>query len=530
MRQLTYTIVLILAACFCTGQANATDRQPVFSINPEGWYFGAVEVFNTAEREFVISNLGDAPFTIPADGIWVSGEESYDFQVYLPNLPLTIQPGVSYSFTVAFIPYSNWPEFMTALLHIQDGITRVEHTYSLSGTVFGDMECWIQLWPPTVTGNDVTLQWEELCPILRPDGQSRFYQYFQIICDGTVIDTYTPTDPWEWYFQYTHYNVPNGTHYYQVQGDDGLISEVCEVTVNAPPEYFIDPEGCFFGYVPVGVVETVAFTIYNQGGGTIHLTDEDIQITDDLNGVFTLIAPNLPADVTSTQPYTFYVNFAPTVADEFDLLDAQLMIDDNQGGGLHYYYIYGVGTSGYLEFAYVSNASVSDNDVTLTIEVMLPVREANKTHPDRALTGINIWRDDALIAAAPVPWDYYFLYTDHDVPYGQHGYSVQCVFSSGLGEVYGPYNVFVNYVEVSSPPQISLAGNLLLLGWDAVAGAEWYGIYSADNPLGTWNYLGYVPASFTGLTFVPAERKFFRITAGLGAPPRGPVLEGYPGK
>ncbi len=65
----------------------------------------------------------------------------------------------------------------------------------------------------------------------------------------------------------------------------------------------------------------------------------------------------------------------------------------------------------------------------------------------------------------------------------------------------------------------------VLVGWTEVPGAIWYGIYGADDPYGTYTYLGYLPATYIGAYFTAGNYQFYKVTAGAGSLPRGRMLE-----
>lgn len=65
----------------------------------------------------------------------------------------------------------------------------------------------------------------------------------------------------------------------------------------------------------------------------------------------------------------------------------------------------------------------------------------------------------------------------------------------------------------------------VLVTWDEVPGATWYGVYAATDPYGTYTYLGWLPASYIGVYFTAGNYEFFEVTAGVGNLPRGRMLD-----
>ena len=75
------------------------------------------------------------------------------------------------------------------------------------------------------------------------------------------------------------------------------------------------------------------------------------------------------------------------------------------------------------------------------------------------------------------------------------------------------------YVEYNDPN--------ILVTWDDVPEADWYGIYSADDPYGAYTYLGWVHAMYIGVNLpATAEKKFYQVSAGAGPTPGGRELIG----
>jgi len=78
-------------------------------------------------------------------------------------------------------------------------------------------------------------------------------------------------------------------------------------------------------------------------------------------------------------------------------------------------------------------------------------------------------------------------------------------------------NIVVEVIPTTLPQPtlaIDYDGTYVNLTWDTVPGTDWYLIYSATDPYGAYNYLGYWPASYgTALSFEPNSKEFYQIKA-----------------
>lgn len=78
-------------------------------------------------------------------------------------------------------------------------------------------------------------------------------------------------------------------------------------------------------------------------------------------------------------------------------------------------------------------------------------------------------------------------------------------------------NIVVEIIPTTlSQPTLAIDydGTYVNLTWDTVPGTDWYLIYSATDPYGAYNYLGYWPASYgTALSFEPNSKEFYQIKA-----------------
>jgi len=76
------------------------------------------------------------------------------------------------------------------------------------------------------------------------------------------------------------------------------------------------------------------------------------------------------------------------------------------------------------------------------------------------------------------------------------------VISNSLGKVYDPQDI-----------SATKSGSNVLLNWTAEPGAAYYKVYAADDPYGTFTYLGYSQTNSYTITAPVAAKKFYKVTA-----------------
>ncbi len=128
---------------------------PDFAIDPASHDFGEVNIGESANQVFTISNTGGGILTIT--GIAITGNPMFSLG-NLPPLPLDLGMEGESTFTVVFAPTAAGEQLATLI--ISDDLARMDHAIALVGTGFllEDFN------PPTnleatVTGNDVHLAW-----------------------------------------------------------------------------------------------------------------------------------------------------------------------------------------------------------------------------------------------------------------------------------------------------------------------------------------------------------------------------------
>ncbi len=125
-----------------------------------------------------------------------------------------------------------------------------------------------------------------------------------------------------------------------------------------------------------------------------------------------------------------------------------------------------------------------------------------------------------------------FTYYSYDISAYAAGNQFKIRFKAYGEDSYEINYWYIDNINVTVPP-LTLPAPVctitpddpdVLVQWDAVPGAEWYGVYSATDPYGTYTYQGYLPASYTGFYWTAGTKDFFKVTAGAGPLPRGHML------
>jgi parallel beta-helix repeat protein len=113
---------------------------PGFAIDPTSWNFGMIEEHTASpEKDFEITNTGDADLVILLDGIGISGTHADHFELLGVESDIIIPPAESTNIQVRFIPQSTG--IKTALLRIEDNTaSRAVHQIPLTGRGTGILD------------------------------------------------------------------------------------------------------------------------------------------------------------------------------------------------------------------------------------------------------------------------------------------------------------------------------------------------------------------------------------------------------
>lgn len=105
--------------------------QPLFVINPSSHVFPDFFINYTRERAFTVTNNGGGTMQIVADGISLSGDPWFKLK-NLPDLPVNLGPGASFSFSVYY--NSTVAGTHSTTLSVTDNLSKATHLIPISGT------------------------------------------------------------------------------------------------------------------------------------------------------------------------------------------------------------------------------------------------------------------------------------------------------------------------------------------------------------------------------------------------------------
>ncbi|MCK9584900.1 MAG: choice-of-anchor D domain-containing protein [Candidatus Cloacimonetes bacterium] len=178
---------------------------------------------------------------------------------------------------------------------------------------------------------------------------------------------------------------------------------------------------------------------------------------------------------------------------------------------------------------------VGQTNVTLSFELSLN----NFSTSAENLMAVEVW--DGTIWNTVNTWSsldnegasFGFTYYSYDISAHAAGHEFKIRFKAYGEDTYEINNWYVDNINVYALPA-TLAAPVctvtedapdVLIQWIAVPGATWYGLYSADDPYGTYTYLGWLPSTNIGVYMPASDMEFFKVTAGAGALPRGRMLD-----
>lgn len=142
---------------------------PMFGVVPLAKNFGTVLMNNTAAQTFTVFNSGGAALTV--NSVSLTGSTMYNLQ-NVPVLPLTLNPGVNFTFTARYQPTA--PGSHTATINIADNLARSRtlHAVPLSG-VCVDPTIYTSPYAQnfdTATLPALPVEWQKINQTLNPTG------------------------------------------------------------------------------------------------------------------------------------------------------------------------------------------------------------------------------------------------------------------------------------------------------------------------------------------------------------------------
>ncbi len=361
---------------------------PQFTISPESYDFGNVNLGESGTTSFTIINTGGGTLTITNGGISITGTNADQFALVAPTYPINLTSGQSLTINVNFSPTTEGVK--NGNLTIVDNRNRMQHNVALTGTGHnpnitslpytqdfenaeapalpldwskindtGNSSSYVETYTSTysahggskcgklynysaTTGNliMITPPYANTVDGTRVKFWAKSGSSDQNILVGTMSDradasTFSLVQTIALTTTYTEYTVNfSGTDKYvafkhALDGtyDSDYIDDVIWEEIPANPIFVISPESYDFGTINIGESETTSFTITNTGGGTLTIQDTDITFDGTNASDFTIESGTVfPINLTAGQTFSYNVIFTPSVnGDEV----ANMVIEDN---------------------------------------------------------------------------------------------------------------------------------------------------------------------------------------------------------
>jgi len=434
-----------------------TPTEPIYSITPENWDYGDVEIDNPSVQTFQIANIGVSTIDLDVGDIYITNDTGNEFIVTADNLPVSLARDETYNFTVTFTPLSVGPK--TATLNVQDNIgARVLHTYNLSGNcVLEEMMHIYNLQGIVSNINDVQLTWQGFSGI--------------------------PNEP-----GWLHYD--SGTNNNSIGITDGnpVNFDVAMKLASSVIEGWTGMDLTKISFWPGSSATSTNFTLKIWTGDDINLGPTTLvysqPVTTPVLGAWNEITLTTPfpitgttavwigynSDVLATGNYPAGCDAGPAVQGYGDLL--------NTGGTWH-----SLGATSTLNYNWNLQAYVDDHVVRyagtptwLNIPVvnnphpegfdyqeMASIDESNENASERGLQGFNIFRDDVQINTALVTA---YTYSDLDLEAATYEYKVQAVHYSQNGPMSDPVEVLIPANDLAAT---AIAGDFYGIAGDPVS-------------------------------------------------------------
>jgi len=357
--------------------------EAVIEIDPDNHEFPPTHYGEeSTSQSFIISNTGGGSITIGPDDISLGGDDAAHFSLENISEPVTLETNDTVSVSVTFTPGT--PGFMEATLQVTDAeaqlsglsydptIVELPHTEDFNSVDAPELPFgWFAFVESTAANADVetselgdpnsppnhvrfrNFQDEnaELILITAPIAHDlselrlRFYSKSNIAGDHTMevgtynadTEVFTMLEDFDLTAEYTSFifdmhaydgnddriafRANQAQAYRFIMLDDVVIEEIPDLA-----EILVTPDAHTFEPIQIGFTSAPKeFTIANDGGGTLFLSPDDIEISGNDAGDF--ILDNLDDDVEleTGESTTIQVSFAPEVAGQ---KEATLIVDD----------------------------------------------------------------------------------------------------------------------------------------------------------------------------------------------------------
>jgi hypothetical protein len=415
-------------------QLTVTGTWPAqLSLQPASHDFGEVEQLNPSIVEFVITNTGGSvpsPLIIQEGGISLALQSELNFNLQTPGLPVTLNHGETYTFTVTFTPQTTGVK--NGSLTITDNLGRVIHTSSLSGTgITEEIGNIVNFQASVQNNNDVVLTW-----ILGPE---------------------TPADP-----AWLHYD--SGTNYEGIGTGSAVTFEVAVKFPTATLAPYAGLQLSRISYYPRSALTAYTLKVYageynNLVPSTLLLSQSVVPSANAWNEV----SLATPLWITGTQAlWVGYEVTVPESSDNFfpagcdagpavsrlgDLMCYQgswVSMNDNYGISYNWNIQAWIGGSPPI-FSPPEPLNILMERISPDLELLhgfRPALSGNPAPPSRVVRGFNIYRDGVLQNAELLPTP---TYTDEDLPNGIYEYLVQAVYYSASTYSPDPVTVIIEY-------------------------------------------------------------------------------------
>jgi len=366
----------------------STTLSPEFSIDHQEIDFGLIAMDDEREENFEITNIGGGILILNDGDLSLSGVDASEFEIETVSYPVNLANSEKLNLKINFAPQS--PGEKTAVLQIEDNISKVLHTIALSASAYQPYsefsenfdlieapllpDGWSSILISTSTWTKIKTNNESAYVLSSPnsleldnadDGAGVLLAILPKLSDfalnqldfwalesqgsgliiGTMSDpedetSFTPFTTVPLTSEYVKYPILfdsyTGTDQYIAlkHGQTSLYSNIYidDLQWHAIPDdvqFAISPAAHDFDVVTVGNVVEKNFTITNIGSGILEIQEEGIMFTGMDSEFFALAAPVETIELASQESTVITVSFAPLSA---GVKTANLVIVDNAKG------------------------------------------------------------------------------------------------------------------------------------------------------------------------------------------------------